>query len=108
MKINFEIEKYENNNLQISLDNNFIDEQLLIGLEKEGDNSYDMNYEEEDFIINKKEENAKIISTHLSKFFKLNSNWKYINEDLSNLLINFLNNFKFIDTSNNYLNYTFN
>ena len=102
MKINFEIEKYENNNLQISLDNNFIDEQLLIGLEKEGDNSYDMNYEEEDFIINKKEENAKIISTHLSKFFKLNSNWKYINEDLSNLLINFLNNFKFIDTSNNY------
>ena len=103
MNINFLIEQYENNNLQISLDENFIDEKLLIGLEKEGDNSFDNAYEEEEeLMVNDKEQNAKIINTHLSKFFKLNNDWKYINRDLSQLLLNFLNNFKFLDTSNNY------
>lgn len=51
MKINFEIGKYENNNLQVSLDNNFIDEKLLIELGNEGDNSFDMIYEEEELMI---------------------------------------------------------
>ena len=103
MKINFEIEKYENNNFQISLDNNFIDEKLLIELDKIGDNSFEMIYdEEEELIFDDKDENTKIINNHLTKFFRLNNDWKYINQDLSQLLLNFLNNFKFIDTSNNY------
>ena len=103
IKINFEIEKYENNNLQVSFDNNFVDDNLLIGLENEGDNSFDMIYEEEEeLMVDDKEENEKIINKNLTKFFKLNNDWKYINKDLSLLLFNFLNNFKFKDTLNNY------
>ena len=102
IKINFEIEKYENNNLQVSFDNNFVDDNLLIGLENEGDNSFDMIYEEEEeLMVDDKEENEKIINKNLTKFFKLNNDWKYINKDLSLLLFNFLNNFKFKDTLNN-------
>ena len=102
MNINFGIEKYENNNLEISYNNNnIIDEKLL--LENEGDNSFEMNFEEdEEPMINNNEENEKVIISYLTKIFKFNNDLKYINKDLSPILLNFLINFKFIDTTNNY------
>ena len=107
MKVNFGIEKYENNinksfNASLDNNNNFKNERLIIEVENGSNNSFENNDEEEDLVVYNKEENEKIINKSLVNFFKLKNNWRYLNKELSLILLSFMTNFKYMDTKNNY------
>ena len=113
LNVNFEIEKYEynfRNNFDEGQNNNIENVKLLLGNDN-NNNSFDINYEEEiEELPPIKEDNEKIMMNYLSKIFKPKNDWKYLNQDLIPVLINFLINFKFKDTldsffkKNNYFN----
>ena len=107
MNVNFETEKYEKYIgllKEDSLNPYLKNEKLIIEIENEGDNSFDINYEEgEELDFDNIEEKIEVIVyDYLSKTFKFKNDWKYLKKESSQNLINFLINFKFIDTSNNY------
>ena len=104
INVNFCVEKYENNNEDILNDakNNLSRESLLIKIENKNDNSFDLINEEEEDIVHI--ESDKVENIPLPKLIKSKNGWRYLGEDLSLILLNFMNNFNLKDTSENYFN----
>ncbi len=106
MNVNFDIEKYEytfKNNFGEGQNNNIENVKLFLEISN-NNNSFDINYEEDEIedLPSISEENEKIMMNYLSNIFKPKNDWKYLSQDLLPVFINFLVNFKFKDTLDSY------